>query len=232
MGIQRCTTGMLGSLAESMLSLRRGADSDIEVTLPQLVDGALRSLPMADYAGITVVHRPDSLETACASAPHVQALDEITDRCGDGPVLAAAWEQPVVRVADLAADDRWPQYRRACLDGTPPRSLMCLRMFAHHRSAGVLSLYSDTADAFDEEAGEVATIYAGYAALAWRLLCRDEQFRKALASRDVIGQAKGMIMVEYKVDAVQAFEMLRKLSQDTNTPVVTLAEQVVESRLQ
>ncbi|HEX9834717.1 MAG TPA: ANTAR domain-containing protein [Mycobacterium sp.] len=56
---------------------------------------------------------------------------------------------------------------------------------------------------------------------------RDEQFKKALASRDVIGQAKGMIMERYGVDAVQAFELLRKLSQDSNVPLIKVATEFV-----
>jgi AmiR/NasT family two-component response regulator len=58
---------------------------------------------------------------------------------------------------------------------------------------------------------------------------RDEQFRSALASRDIIGQAKGMIMERFKIDAVQAFELLKRLSQSSNTPLAVVARQLVES---
>ncbi len=57
---------------------------------------------------------------------------------------------------------------------------------------------------------------------------KDLQFRSALASRDVIGQAKGMIMERFAVDPVRAFELLRKLSQDSNVPLVQIAVQLVE----
>jgi AmiR/NasT family two-component response regulator len=62
--------------------------------------------------------------------------------------------------------------------------------------------------------------------VAWNSARRDEQFRSALASRDVIGQAKGRIMERYRVDAVQAFDMLRKLSQDTNVPLIEIATEL------
>jgi AmiR/NasT family two-component response regulator len=55
------------------------------------------------------------------------------------------------------------------------------------------------------------------------------QFDSALASRDVIGQAKGILMERFKVDAVRAFELLTKLSQDTNTPLRIVAQRVVAS---
>ena len=54
-------------------------------------------------------------------------------------------------------------------------------------------------------------------------------FRSALASRDLIGQAKGMLMERFTIDAVAAFELLRRLSQDTNTPLVEVARQVTEA---
>ena len=63
--------------------------------------------------------------------------------------------------------------------------------------------------------------------MAWNSARRDEQFKRALASRDVIGQAKGMIMERYGVDAVQAFDLLRKLSQDSNVPLFRIATDLV-----
>jgi AmiR/NasT family two-component response regulator len=65
--------------------------------------------------------------------------------------------------------------------------------------------------------------------LAWNMVRRDEQFRSALASRDIIGQAKGMIMERFRIDAVQAFELLKRLSQSSNTALVVVARQLVES---
>lgn len=63
----------------------------------------------------------------------------------------------------------------------------------------------------------------------WR---RDQEFRTALASRDIIGQAKGMVMERFTIDASQAFELLKRLSQTSNTPVVEVARQLVEGQRQ
>ena len=67
--------------------------------------------------------------------------------------------------------------------------------------------------------------------MAWNSARRESQFQKALASRDVIGQAKGMIMERYRVDAVQAFELLRKLSQNSNVPLTKVASDLVSGTL-
>ncbi|BCZ25211.1 ANTAR domain-containing protein [Mycobacterium senriense] len=70
---------------------------------------------------------------------------------------------------------------------------------------------------------------ASHAAIA---LINDEwirQFKAALATRDVIGQAKGMMMERFDVDAPRAIAILKAISQQTNTPVRDLAGEIVES---
>lgn len=70
-------------------------------------------------------------------------------------------------------------------------------------------------------------MFATHTALAWAMLRHNEQFRSATASRDVIGQAKGMITERYNIDAVRAFDLLRRLSQESNTPVAEIAHRLV-----
>ena len=103
------------------------------------------------------------------------------------------------------------------------------QLFADHHHMGALNFYAEQARAFDEEAVEMGLILATHAAVAWNMVQRDEQFRSALASRDIIGQAKGMIMERFRIDAVQAFELLKRLSQSSNTALVVVARQLVES---
>lgn len=82
-------------------------------------------------------------------------------------------------------------------------------------------------DALQQEFGEGPCVAA--AILASR---RGEQLESALTSRDLIGQAKGIIMRRYKVDAVRAFNMLRELSQTSNTKLVDIAQWVVETAVE
>jgi AmiR/NasT family two-component response regulator len=93
---------------------------------------------------------------------------------------------------------------------------------------GALNIYSEIPNVFDEETEEIGLIFATHSAVAWNSARRDEQLRKALASRDMIGQAKGMIMERYGIGPIQAFEMLRKLSQDSNVPLARIAEELVD----
>lgn len=96
-------------------------------------------------------------------------------------------------------------------------------------NTSALNFYAEKPNAFDGEAEELAIVYAAYTGTAWMAASRSEQFRKALASRDVIGQAKGMIMERFKIDGEQAFQFLKRLSQKSNTPLVEVARELTQS---
>jgi AmiR/NasT family two-component response regulator len=81
------------------------------------------------------------------------------------------------------------------------------------------------------ESQALGAALAAHASIALITDDRQHQFESALASRDVIGQAKGMIMERFNVDAIRAFEMLRKISQNSNTPVNDVARSLTSAAL-
>jgi hypothetical protein len=125
------------------------------------------------------------------------------------------------------ADRRWPRYREAALQHTRVRSLISLPLSGQEPAMAAFTCYAEYPRAFDEESIEVGLIYAAHASLAWNVMCSQQHFRAALASRDTIGQAKGILMERCHVDAGGAFAMLRRLSQDSNTKLVQVAEKLV-----
>ena len=94
---------------------------------------------------------------------------------------------------------------------------------------GALNFYAERPHAFNTESEELGLVYVTHAALAWTALRHATQFRSALASRDIIGQAKGTLMERYHIDAGEAFNLLRKLSQQSNTPVTQISRRLVEA---
>ena len=106
-------------------------------------------------------------------------------------------------------------------------SLMSFQLYTHNSRMGALNLFGIKPDVFTAENEAIGAMLATHAATA--LIADDErlQFQSALASRDIIGQAKGMIMERFDVDAVRAFELLRKLSQNSNTRLASVAEELV-----
>lgn len=201
--------------------------------LDEVTRSAVDVLQPVDYAAVTLVrkrHResPAELESTAATSPTAQLFDTLQHDLHDGPCFEAIWQERTVRIDDMAAERRWPRLTAATLERTPIRSTLSIQLYIQQRELGALNLHSRTAHAFDEDTEDVATVLATHAAIALSTARRGEEFRSALASRDIIGQAKGMIMERYKVDAVRAFDMLRQLSQESNTPVADIAARLVQ----
>ena len=227
-GVSRGPTGLLFEVARLMRNVQQEEPTDVDAVLGELTENALESLPGAQYAGITIAFHDGQVRTASAIGDYPRLLDEVQQRHGSGPCLSAAWEQHTIRIDDLAAErHRWPEYCRDAVNETPIRSILAFQLFADHQTMGALNFYAEQPNSFDDDATELGLMLATHVAVAWNMVRRDLQFRSALASRDIIGQAKGMIMERFKVDAVQAFELLKRLSQSSNTALVVIAQQLV-----
>jgi GAF domain-containing protein len=187
-------------------------------------------VPRARYASVTLTTSRLTVETMASTHRYPALLAVIQQRHHEGPCLNAALCQRTVRIDDLATDERWPRFRRDALEVTPIRSILSFPLFNSCRTTGALNVYADDADVFDEEAEEIGYVLAAHAAMVWDNARREDQFQSALASRDVIGQAKGILMARFDIDAADAFEMLKRLSQETNVKLVDVARRVAEMR--
>jgi ANTAR domain/GAF domain len=214
-------------IAEIVQQLYGRPDTDSDTVIAELAEHAAVEVPGAQYAGVTVTRNAKHIDTPAATHKWPILLDEIQQRHREGPCLTAAWEEKTIHVADLETDGRFPLYARDALAETPIRSVMSFQMFIAGETMGALNVYAEHPNAFGQVSRDVGLVFAAHSSVAWNTARRDEQFKRALASRDVIGQAKGMIMERYSVDAVQAFEVLRKLSQDSNVPLVEVATELI-----
>jgi GAF domain-containing protein len=214
-------------IAELVQALHSRPDTDSDTVVAELAEHAAVEIPGAQYAGITVTRNAKHIDTPAATHMWPVLLDKIQQRHREGPCLTAAWEEKTIHVADLETDNRFPLYRRDALDETPIRSIMAFQLFIAGETMGALNVYAEEPNAFGPESKTIGLVFAAHSSVAWNSARRDEQFKRALASRDVIGQAKGMIMERYGVDAVRAFDLLRKLSQDANVALIRIATDLV-----
>jgi hypothetical protein len=217
-------------IAEIVQELYGRADTDSDTVIAELVEHAAVEIPGAQYAGITVTRNRKHIDTPATTHQWPLLLDEIQQRHREGPCLTAAWEEKTIHVADLETDERFPLYARDVLAQTPIRSVMSFQMWIAGETMGALNVYAETAKTFSPETRDIGLVFATHSSVAWNAARRDEQFKRALESRDVIGQAKGMLMERYGVNAIQAFELLRKLSQDANRPLIHIATDVVNDQ--
>jgi hypothetical protein len=218
--VARLTTA-IGDLQRNESPVREG--------LGELVARAARQTPGAQYAGMTVVSRTHGISTAAATHHFAMLLDEIQERHQEGPCVSAAWRQNTEHIDDLETEERWPHYRRDALMETPVRSVLAFEVFVDKDVRGALNFYAEQPGAFQRDSFELGLIFATHIALAWSMFRRTDQFRSALLSRDIIGQAKGIIMERFHVNAIHAFELLSRLSQETNTKLADIAQQIIDS---
>ncbi|GAB3273536.1 ANTAR domain-containing protein [Kineosporia babensis] len=134
-------------------------------------------------------------------------------------------------LADEGVKHRWPSFTRKAHE-LGFRGLMSLRLSTPTRNLGALSLYSRHESPFGEVEQQVSQLFAAQAAQAWAHAVHIQELHEALESRDVIGQAKGMLMQRLSIDAEEAFSVLSRLSMDTNIKLRQVAEQLVGSGLQ
>jgi hypothetical protein len=220
---------ILLQVGELVRDLQQRSAKDADSVLEELTRNAAKFVPGAQLAGITVVGRKGAITTVAPTHAFVITLDDVQRTHGEGPCRTAGIEHQIIRIDDLSKEQRWPRYRDDAIRFTSVRSILSLQMFTDPKSTGALNFYAERTYVFDDESVELGLIFATHTALVWNLARSSEQFRSALASRDVIGQAKGMIMERFNVNAVEAFELLRKLSQTSNTPVAEVARRLVDA---
>lgn len=207
------------------------AEETLETTLSRVAGLACRTLEV-DLASVTMINdgRPS---TPVQTEPLAADLDAAQYRSERGPCLEAYSSRAVVRGMIPASADRWPEFTEAA-DKAGIRSVMSVPLVAGDRPLGALNLYSRSAEGYDETAEETAVLFSEQAAVAvanaevyWRTYNLTEHLREALESRDVIGQAKGILMARRGCTPDVAFEALRKVSQHRNIKLRDIAEQVV-----
>lgn len=209
-------------------------DETLEMMLGHVAHIAVRAIPACDAAGVTLYER-DQMVTAAASGPLVQRVDEHQYSSDEGPCLESLRTGEIRRSPSLKADARWPKFRPPTLDEGVVSCLSLPLVVGNHGTAGVLNLYSQNQpfEEADEAIGRRFVAPASVAVANARAYAKAqaviEQLQEALQSRDVIGQAKGIIQAREGVDADQAFERLRDMSQHRNVKLRDLAKAVVES---
>ncbi|MDV8021664.1 GAF and ANTAR domain-containing protein [Rhodococcus sp. IEGM 1330] len=197
--------------------------SSIDATLSAITAAAVRLVPGAESASVSLLVGKGPVQAHAATDALATAVNEVQNDVGDGPVLHAVHLNETVLMGNLHTDTRWPRFTALALRRTRVRSMLCLPLYADAVVLGAITVHASVAGTLSEDSVAAATALAAHAALALVHCTHEEQFAVGLASRDSIGQAKGMIMERYDIDAARAFAMLTTMSQHTNTPVAILA---------
>jgi GAF domain-containing protein len=202
-------------------------NAELGPTLEATVASALETVEGADAAGLITLRR-GVLSTLTTSGPEPRVLDALQHELGSGPCVEAARNQRVVRIADMASDGRWAPFRaRAAELGVA--AMLCLPLWVDEECLGTLSFYAREPAVFSDQHVRIGGLFACHAAIALAEAQRTAQLQQALRSRDVIGQAKGILMERHKITSDDAFRTLSLASQRRNEKLVAVAELLVES---
>jgi GAF domain-containing protein len=213
----------LGELART-LDARQG----LEDTLKQIVQAAVDMVPGTEYASISRVLRSGEGKTLAATGELARAVDHAQHDTGQGPCLDSLYHEKTVRLSDLATERRWPRFiARARELGVG--SMLAVQLFVQADGLGALNLHSRQPYAFDDYSEHVALLFATHAAVAMSSEQSKEDLRAAVSTRELIGQAQGILMERFKITDELAFRLLVRASQDTNRKLRDIAEELTST---
>ncbi|TWS26828.1 GAF and ANTAR domain-containing protein [Tsukamurella conjunctivitidis] len=209
--------------------LLREQSSDSESLLTAATQFAVDQVPGADFACVTLVDPKGGISHPVVIGEEAQRVADVQRDLEEGPSVGATFESTtILLLEDTSTDDRWPRFASAA-HAAGVGSILSFCLYVQNEAYGTLDLMAREPHAFDAESISIGSLYAVHAAVAFSAVREKEQIRAALTTRDVIGQAKGMIMERYKLDSDAAFRLLARLSQDSNVRLAEVAEQVIEA---
>jgi len=218
----------MGAAMSRLARVIQREHSSVEDTLQAITRAVIDGVPGAMSAGITLVDRRGTFDNRASTDDLPKRVDALQVEVGEGPCLEALREHRTVRADDVATDERWPQFGpRAARLGAA--SMLSFQLFVDENNLGALNLYSAERGAFDPVAEEIGLVFASHAAVALVGAQQESGLRTALDNRDVIGQAKGILMERYKLSAQQAFLLLVRSSQSHNVKLRDLADQLANT---
>lgn len=218
------------SYAAYFADISRGllSDSEEPVTFQKVVERAVHIVPGCDAAGI-VVRRPRRTPASAAGTHEsAEALDTLQFELGEGPCLSIG-ASGVALSHDLQHESQWARWTAQAL-AQDFRSVLCIGLQTEEEDFGALTLYGREAHVFDEDAVDVAEIFAVHATTALHQARLVTGLRTALESRHEIGLAQGLLAQRYDISYEQAFELLRRYSSHANTKLRDVARRVVADR--
>jgi GAF domain-containing protein len=191
-------------------------------TLRTAVRLAVHLMPGAEHAGISEIERGNKLRTLAWTDDVVRSAEARHGGREPHRHWDQLWHNPVVRMTDSEDDDGWD-----VLSALGLRSALSLRLRADRRRLTVLTAYARKPGAFDEDATRIGRLFTTHVSIALESATVREQLTEAMHTRDLIGQATGILMERQGIDAAAAFESLVRASQRENVKLRDLARRIV-----
>ena len=216
--------GLVDQLARQLFT-ERGPQE----LLDRAVEFAAGGIDAASSVSISLVDKRRRISTVAASDDLARTGDERQYQLREGPCLDAVWAPEPVHCRDLDADPRWPRWAPAAAADLDVHSTLSIPLSTDERRLGSINIYARVRDAFDLSAIALAGSFATHTAIAYARTLDRHNLEAALTSRNLIGQAQGILMERHKITAERAFGVLVTASQQSNLKLVEVAARVVDT---
>jgi GAF domain-containing protein len=186
-----------------------------------------------DGAGLMLTDSEQQLRSVAASDDRLAHLEELQIEHSEGPCIAAYEDKQLVGVDDLTADTRWPKFSDAAVSRRV-RAVLASPLPYNQDAVGVVAVVSEQSRPWSAE-GELALLaFTDLAALLIASMMQGQQqselatqLQGALDSRQIIEQAKGVLVGRHGITPRAAFEQLRAQARAERRKVAALCAEVV-----
>jgi GAF domain-containing protein len=222
----RTENELLEQLAE--IAHRLSEAEDVDELLQLIVDLGEDYLEWSDGVSLMLIGKNRTISSPAYSSRVAYESDLAQYEADEGPCLDALRDHRVYMIDDLEMELRWPDYRARALK-LGVRSMLSYRLYAKGATYGALGFYSKRPHAYSPISKVIGQVFASHAGVALKGAITEADFERAIQTRDVIGQAKGILMERHRLSAADAFAKLTKMSQHQNIPLRHVAEQLATS---
>jgi GAF domain-containing protein len=212
------------------------SDYDIEDVLERLAE---RVTDVLGLVGSGVSLDVDGrLTFVSAVTGQVAQLERLQESLQRGPCVESCYSGEIVAVGDVRrCEDRWGDYAELAVSlGVVAVAGIPMRL--RDEGIGALNLYAGEVREWSAEdlaaaqaLADMATAYLANASRLRQQVDLSEQLSRALSSRVVVEQAKGVLVEALGVGVDEAFQRIRTYARNHNTPLHTVASMVVETGL-
>jgi GAF domain-containing protein len=221
-------TGVFVRMSRLLLS-----EETVDTALRLVTSLAQETIHQTAGAGVTV-GTDGKRSTAAASDRVVERADDLQYGLDEGPCLTAWRDRVLVRIDEVRTERRWPRWTRA-VEPLGIRSSMSTPLIVSGDTLGAIKVYSRESAAYDTHDERLLQLFAEQAAILLANVQSYENARRlsaglqeALRTRDVIGQAKGILMAQEGIDEAEAFAVLVRASQRSHQKLREVARQLIE----
>ncbi len=223
------------SLAERFVRLADTLVDDYDVV--EVLDGLMGTcldVLEVDEAGLMLNDAQGNLQRVASSSDEARLLELLQVQTREGPCFEAAQSGVSIVVPDIdLSRDRWPTFAEQAI-AVGFNSVYAFPLRLREATIGGLNLFGSNPDALDEEARVIAKALADIATIGilqqrsiHRTSLLAENLQRALNTRIVIEQAKGILAERGELPMDQTFDVLRAYARNNNLKLSDLAHSVV-----